>query len=832
MNRSLIRGLSVTAASALLTFGAVAVGPDLIDRPAPAEQAGAPVGPGRVRAGRIDTGDLHTCAVLDDTSLRCWGAGGFGQLGYGNTDTIGDDELPGGPVDVGAGRTVGAVSAGADHTCAVLDDASVRCWGAGGFGQLGYGNTDTIGDGEAPSSTGPVDLGAGRTALAVTAGANHTCAVLDDGSVRCWGLGDLGQLGSATTETIGDNETPATVGPVDLGAGRTATAVTAGANHTCALLDDATVRCWGAGGSGRLGYGSNDDIGDDETPASAGAVDLGAGRTAVAIGAGSLHTCAVLDDASLRCWGAGFGGQLGYGNVESIGDEVGETPASAGPVDIGVGRTATAIAAGADHTCAVLDDASVRCWGNGFSGQLGYGNSDTIGVFDTPGDAGPVDLGAGRTAVAIAAGGVHTCALLDDATARCWGDGTDGQLGYGNNDDIGDDEAPGSAGPVVLVPEPPPVHQPPPHQPPPPPPGSSSGDGFVPVPPVRVLDTRIGLGASGPLAAEATLALSVPGVPADATAVVVNVTVTEPDRDGFLTVWPCGPARPLVSNLNFATGENRANLVVATRGAGGQICFGGNAATHVVADLAGWYEPADATNSRYNPLAPERLVDTRTSTPLTPASPLTVTVVGGPVPADASAVMLNVTAVEPASAGFLTVWPCDQAQPVVSNVNYTAGQIVPNAAAVKTSAAGTVCVATFAPTDVVVDRVGWFGATGDLYQPFDPVRVLDTRTGVGAATGKVAAEATLALTVPGLPAGASGVIVNVTATEPGGDGFVTVWPCGQPRPLASTLNFVAGQLAVPNLAAVALGPGQRSACPATPPPTSSPTSPAPTTPDL
>ena len=327
------------------------------------------------------------------------------------------------------------------------------------------------------------------------------------------------------------------------------------------------------------------------------------------------------------------------------------------------------------------------------------------------------------------------------------------------------------------------------------------------------------------------MALSIPAVPADATAVVVNVTVSEPDRDGFLTVWPCGSARPLTSNLNFASGENRPNLVVATRGAGGQVCFSGNATTQVIADLAGWYEPFDGTNARYNPLVPQRLVDTRAAGQVTAGAPLTVSVVGGPVPAGATAVMLNVTAVEPDAAGFLTVWPCDQTQPVVSNVNYTAGQIVPNAVAVKTSATGTVCVASFAPTDVVVDRVGWFGATGDLYQPAEPVRVLDTRTGVGAASGKLAAEATLSLTVPGLPAGATGVIVNVTATEPDGDGFVTVWPCGQPRPLASTLNVSPASSRCRIWPPSPSGRATRSASPATPPPTSSPTSPAATTPN-
>ncbi len=867
--------------------------------PAGGEQPAAPAGTRRVLAGRIDASGAHTCVVLDGGAVRCWGLGIFGQLGYDNDDNVGDGSganvNAAGPVDLGAGRTATAAAVGGVHTCALLDDGSVRCWGSSFFGQLGYGGEANVGDGigESVDEAGPVNLGAGRTATAITAGDLHTCALLDNGTVRCWGRGESGRLGYGNPNDIGDDggETPGNFAPVDLGVGRTATAITAGSAHTCALLDDGTVRCWGVGDDGQLGYGGTADVGDgvganvDEV----GPVDLGTGRTATAITAGGAHSCALLDNARVRCWGSGFVGQLGYGDTESVGDDAGETPGGSGPVDLGAGRTATAVTAGSFHTCALLDNATVRCWGAAFEGQLGYGGVESVGddAGETPGGFGPVDLGAGRTATAISAGSIHTCAVLDNGTVRCWGEGESGQLGYGNPEDIGNDpgETPGGVGPVdagglisvapgapidpsavltgaaeitVTWGEPDTGLAPPleyrvtsdPTLPPvvtsattatfsgladgtytftvtarnrarsgPPavsnpvvvgsaaPPGT--GDGFVAVSPVRVLDTRVGLGAVGPLAAEATLALSVPGVPAGATAVVVNVTVTEPDRDGFLTVWPCGPARPLVSNLNFAAGENRPNLVVATRGAGGQVCFGGNATAHVVADLFGWYQPVDATTSRYNPLTPERLVDSRTSTRVAPAAPLSVTVVGGPVPADATAVMLNVTAVDPVAPGFLTVWPCDQAQPVVSNVNYTAGQIVPNAVAVKTSPAGTVCVASFVDTDVVVDRVGSFGATGDLYETLDPARVLDTRSGLGASTGKVAAEATLAVTVPGLPADASGVIVNVTATEADGDGFVTVWPCGQPRPLASTLNIAAGQLAVPNLAAVALGPAQQ-----------------------
>ncbi len=414
---------------------------------AAADQAAQPTAPA---AGHIATGVYHSCAVLADGSVRCWGYGGDGALGYGNTDSVGDDEIPAsvGPVDLGPGRTAKAISAGDYHTCALLDDGSVRCWGFGGDGRLGYGNTKSIGASQTPGSVGPVDLGPGRTAKAISAGGGHTCAVLDDGSVRCWGYGFKGELGYGNQDSIGDDETPGSVGPVDLGPGRTAVAISSGERHTCALLDNGSVRCWGNGGSGRLGYGNQNDIGDQQTPDTAGPVNLGPGRSAVAITAGGAHTCALLDDSSVRCWGFGASGQLGYGNTSNVGDS--ETPDAAGPVKLGRGRRAKAISAGAAHTCALLDDGNVRCWGYGGNGRLGYGNTNTIGDAETPDAAGPVDLGLGRTALAISAGSAHTCALLDDRHVRCWGAGGSGRLGYCNQDDIGDDEAPGSAGPVSL----------------------------------------------------------------------------------------------------------------------------------------------------------------------------------------------------------------------------------------------------------------------------------------------------------------------------------------------------------------------------------------------
>jgi alpha-tubulin suppressor-like RCC1 family protein len=455
------------ALSALIVLAAVVAA---LAGPAAGEQASQP---SAVEAGYIDTGNFHSCAV-HAFAVRCWGYGGDGALGYGNRTSIGDDETPGsvGPVNFG-GHNVTAIAAGDVHTCALLDDGTVRCWGFGANGRLGYGNTQSIGDNETPADAGPVFLGTGRTAKAISAGSGHTCAVLDNNTLRCWGFGVDGRLGYNNTDSIGDDETPGDAGPVNFGPGRTVKAVSAGDFHTCAILDDNTARCWGFGGAGRLGYSTFNcppvgegpcpaDVGrgcafvlnicqpspDAPSPANMGPINLGAGRTAKAISAGDAHTCAVLDNDTVRCWGSGGGGRLGYANNFNVGDN--EVPGAVGPVDLGDGRTARAITAGGDHTCAVLDNGAVRCWGSGSFGQLGYGNDLPIGADQTPGSVGPVNLGAGRTAKAISAAALHTCALLDNDSVRCWGAGGQGRLGYCNERTIGDNETPGSVGPVDL----------------------------------------------------------------------------------------------------------------------------------------------------------------------------------------------------------------------------------------------------------------------------------------------------------------------------------------------------------------------------------------------
>ena len=198
------------------------------------------------------------------------------------------------------------------------------------YGQLGLGQPDVmmVGNGETPATVGAIAVGG--TAQQITAGGFHTCALLEDGEVRCWGDNRSGQLGIASRDTIGDDEAPGQLAAIDLGGDPDSRVIqlAAGNAHTCALVNTGAVQCWGAGNDGQLGLGTTDSIGDDEHPAEAGDVLLG-GR-AIAIAAGGDHSCAMREDRSIVCWGSGQHGQLGYGNTDSVGDD--ELPVSAAPV--------------------------------------------------------------------------------------------------------------------------------------------------------------------------------------------------------------------------------------------------------------------------------------------------------------------------------------------------------------------------------------------------------------------------------------------------------------------------------------------------------------------
>ncbi len=411
---------------------------------------------------QISAGDNHTCAISNAGKVKCWGRNDRGQLGLGDTANRGDGpnemgaDLP--YVDLGPGRTATAVSTGNRFSCAVLDDGSVKCWGHNDQGQLGQGDTAARGDqpGEMGADLTAVDLGTGRTATAVTAANNHVCALLDDGTVKCWGYHGGGILGQGDRTSRGDN--PGEMGDalpvVALGAGRTATSISGNLFHTCALLDDGSVKCWGFNGDGELGLGDTGNRGDGpgEMGDALPAVDLGTGRTALAVSAGGYQTCVLLDDATVKCWGRNDEGQLGLGDTDNRGDGPSEMGDALPAVELGSGRTPTAVLVGARFACAQLDDGTLKCWGDNADGQLGRGDVARVG--DQPGEMGdqlpPIDLGSGRTVVASTAGVFHVCATLDTARLKCWGSNGEGRLGLGTASNRGDQpNEMGDALPVV-----------------------------------------------------------------------------------------------------------------------------------------------------------------------------------------------------------------------------------------------------------------------------------------------------------------------------------------------------------------------------------------------
>ncbi|MFO7566921.1 MAG: hypothetical protein R6X02_30030 [Enhygromyxa sp.] len=393
----------------------------------------------------VDASYQNTCVLIEGGRVRCWGKNNLGQLGYGHTDDIGDDETPASVGDVMLPEPGVELTMGDSHSCILMADMAVRCWGYGLNGRLGYGNTENIGDDEFPVSI--VDVPIGGAALEVDAGGAHTCARLNDGKLRCWGAAFSGQLGYGNTETIGDNEFPLSAGDVPVGAA--VVHVATGISHTCAITANGMIRCWGSGSGGALGYGNTNNIGDDEPANSAGnvpAIPMGlpptTKATKLALG---FMSCALYETGDVLCWGPNYSGELGQGHTNNIGDD--EAPGSAPPIDLG--GAAVAITAGDAHVCALLDTKEVVCWGANHYGQLGYGHTDNIGDDETPASAGAVQVGG--PVKQVDAGGNHTCAILEETNeVVCWGINFDGELGRGHTDHIGDDELPVDAGPIEL----------------------------------------------------------------------------------------------------------------------------------------------------------------------------------------------------------------------------------------------------------------------------------------------------------------------------------------------------------------------------------------------
>ena len=356
-----------------------------------------------------------------------------------------------------------------------------------------------------------------------------------------------------------------------------------------------------------------------------------------------------------------------------------------------------------------------------------------------------------------------------------------------------------------------------------------------PLVPGRIMDTRNPGGdtvddvaqAIGQRAAGSTYELLVAGrggVAANASAAVLNVTVTNAAGEGFITVWPCGVDRPNASNLNYKKDSTIPNAVITKIGTAGKVCFYTEAAVDLIVDVNGEY-PAGTS---YSPLVPARLLDSRNPGGDTiddiaqaigkfaagASYELQVTGRGG-VPSDAGAAVLNVTVTNADGEGFITVWPCGVTRPNASNLNYKKDSTIPNAVITKIGTGGKVCFYTEGAVDLIVDVNGQY-PTGTAYSPVVPARLLDSRNpggdtidDISQAIGKIAANTFVEVVIAGrggVPADATAAVLNVTATNVDGEGYVTVWPCGVAQPNASSLNYLAGAT-IPNAVVTKIGTG-------------------------
>jgi alpha-tubulin suppressor-like RCC1 family protein len=362
----------------------------------------------------IDSGDDHTCAVLSSGGLKCWGINTYGQLAdwtkISRSVPVDSPWFGGGVADVAAGR---------GHTCVRTTAGWAKCWGNNEYGQMGFGKLTDI---HLPAED---VVGLSAKILDVTADGGQTCALIAGGGAYCWGNNRYGQLGDGTTQK---QYAPVAVAGLRAGVIR----LEAGWNHTCAVVGGGELRCWGWNYFGQLGEGTTLNR---NTPARVQYLTDGAKEIALGWG----HSCVLTGLDMVKCWGLNESGQLGDGTwIDSkVPLTVLDLTFEASPTKTpNPTRTATraptvaasfvfvSLSAGRYHTCGVTSSGGVMCWGDNAFGKLGDSTKTDRTV--------PVDVvGLPDVAIAVAAGGEHTCALTASGEVSCWGKNEFGQLGDG-----------------------------------------------------------------------------------------------------------------------------------------------------------------------------------------------------------------------------------------------------------------------------------------------------------------------------------------------------------------------------------------------------------------
>ncbi len=360
----------------------------------------------------LAAGVYHACALTSAGAVLCWGHNNYGQLG--NASNSGTENANPTPLAVSGLSGVVAIAAGEFYTCALTSSGTVQCWGLNGSGQLGNGSNLST---ENPNPT-PQTISGLAGVVAMSTGGNHACALTKTGALQCWGRNYHGQLGNSSNNGSGaGNPTPQTISGLS-----GILAVTAGSDHTCAVTSSGAAYCWGWNYSGELGNVSNVGT-SDANPNPMPVTGLGSG--VAAISAQAQRTCAVTSGSALQCWGSNIFGALGNS------DNLGTNNPNPTPQTVSGISDVVAIAAGGSsgHACALTRVGEMKCWGLNNRGQLGNPGNPSTGIDPTP-TPQPVAVLA-NTATAIATGVTHSCALTRTGGVQCWGRNNRLQLGDG-----------------------------------------------------------------------------------------------------------------------------------------------------------------------------------------------------------------------------------------------------------------------------------------------------------------------------------------------------------------------------------------------------------------
>jgi len=429
----------------------------------------------------ISLGFEHTCVhFLVDGEVKCFGNNKYGQLGYGDIINRGDEQNEMGNklpfVNLGKKAFVVLLTAGGYHNCAITGELKYKCWGDNRYGQLMLGDLNNRGD--QPNEMGDklpfIKLGNGKEIYSFATGLFHTCVYSEDSLVYCFGNNEHGQLGYGDTKMRGGiprdiiNPIPVAINHISqISSGSSS-------NHTCIYVSSGSfitsgAKCWGINSEGQLGYGDTNNRGDEpnEMGENLPFIDVGT-LNSFQIFVGGSNTCFLRYDYRNVCFGSNKYGQLGIGNTNNIGDQNNEMGQNLKPMNVGSNPRMYTFMIGSGFICPFFNDYSIKCFGNNDYGQLGQGDKNNRGsTVSTIGDNLPkIDLGNQDEVIHFQVGGSHACVVFKGinekaSEMKCFGKNDQGQLGYGNTNNYGDESNEmGTNLPYVQLRIPPPTRSP------------------------------------------------------------------------------------------------------------------------------------------------------------------------------------------------------------------------------------------------------------------------------------------------------------------------------------------------------------------------------------